>query len=73
MSQKVALIAAELGLDSDPFMLHLYAAFAEKKRALIGKRTKKALLQPMTAELNTDHRLPFVHISDNSVNHALAD
>ena len=36
-------INVELGADFDPFMLHLYAALAEKKRALISARTKAAL------------------------------
>ena len=34
---------AELGRDADPFMLHLYAALAEKERRLIAERTKAAL------------------------------
>ncbi len=38
-----ALIVAELGRDADPFMLHLYAAFAEKERRLISERTRSAL------------------------------
>ena len=33
----------ELGADADPFMLHLYAALAEKERRLISQRTKDAL------------------------------
>jgi len=37
------LIVAELGADADPFMLHLYAALAEKERRLISQRTKDAL------------------------------
>jgi DNA invertase Pin-like site-specific DNA recombinase len=32
-----------LGADADPFMLHLYAALAEKERSLISARTKAAL------------------------------
>ena len=32
MAQKVPFIVAALGLDVDPFMLHLYAAFAELRR-----------------------------------------
>ena len=36
-------IVAELGPDADPFMLHLYAALAEKERRLISERTKTAL------------------------------
>jgi DNA invertase Pin-like site-specific DNA recombinase len=43
MSQKVPFIVAELGPDADPFMLHLYAALAEKERAMISARTKAAL------------------------------
>jgi DNA invertase Pin-like site-specific DNA recombinase len=39
----VPFIVAELGADSDPFMLHLYATLAEKERALISRRTKDAL------------------------------
>jgi hypothetical protein len=40
---RVPFIVAELGADADPFMLHLYAALAEKERRLIGERTKAAL------------------------------
>ena len=43
MAHKVAFIVAELGVDADPFMLHLYAALAEKERRLISERTKAAL------------------------------
>jgi len=31
-----------LGADADPFMLHLFAALAQKERALISQRTKAA-------------------------------
>ena len=40
MAQRVPFIVAELGRDADPFMLHLYAALAEKERRLISERTK---------------------------------
>ena len=43
MTNRVAFIVAELGPDVDPFMLHIYAAVAEKERALISQRTKAAL------------------------------
>lgn len=43
MSQRVPIIVTELGADADPFLLHLYAALAEKERALISARTKAAL------------------------------
>jgi DNA invertase Pin-like site-specific DNA recombinase len=43
MAQRVPFIVAELGADADPFMLHLYAALAEKERRMISERTKAAL------------------------------
>jgi DNA invertase Pin-like site-specific DNA recombinase len=43
MAQRVPFIVAELGQDVDPFMLHIYAAVAEKERALISERTRLAL------------------------------
>jgi DNA invertase Pin-like site-specific DNA recombinase len=33
----------ELGSDVDPFMLHIFAAIAEKERPVISQRTKAAL------------------------------
>src|SRR3981189_2896217 len=41
--QRVPFIVAELGRDADPFILHLYAALAEKERRLISERTTAAL------------------------------
>jgi DNA invertase Pin-like site-specific DNA recombinase len=43
MAQRIPFIVAELGRDANPFMLHLYAALAEKERRLISERTKAAL------------------------------
>jgi DNA invertase Pin-like site-specific DNA recombinase len=43
MAQRVPFIVAELGADADPFMLHLFAALAEKERRLISERTRAAL------------------------------
>jgi DNA invertase Pin-like site-specific DNA recombinase len=43
MVQRAPFIVAELGADADPFMLHLYAALAEKERRLISERTRAAL------------------------------
>jgi DNA invertase Pin-like site-specific DNA recombinase len=43
MAQRVPFIVAELGPDVDPFMLHVYAALAEKERAMISVRTRDAL------------------------------
>ena len=36
----VPFLVANLGPDVDPFILHLFAALAEKERAMIGTRTK---------------------------------
>src|ERR1700721_751619 len=43
MAHRVPFVVAELGADVDPFILHLFAALAEKERAMIGARTKPAL------------------------------
>ncbi len=44
MAQRVPFVVAELGPDVDPFMLHVYAALAEKeRRRLISERTRSAL------------------------------
>lgn len=43
MVHGVEFIACELGRQSDPFMLHLFAALAEKERAMISQRTRAAL------------------------------
>jgi DNA invertase Pin-like site-specific DNA recombinase len=43
MAQRVPFMVAELGRNADPFMLHLFAALAEKERRLISERTKAAL------------------------------
>jgi DNA invertase Pin-like site-specific DNA recombinase len=43
LSKRVPFIVAELGPDVDPFMLHIYAAVAEKERRMISERTEAAL------------------------------
>jgi DNA invertase Pin-like site-specific DNA recombinase len=43
MAERVPFIVAELGADVDPFILHLFAALAEKERAMIATRTREAL------------------------------
>ena len=43
MAKRVPFIVAELGLDTDPFLLHLYAALEDKELALISERTSAAL------------------------------
>jgi DNA invertase Pin-like site-specific DNA recombinase len=43
MAERVPFVVTAFGLDVDPFMLHIYAAVAQKERALISQRTKEAL------------------------------
>jgi len=43
MAQRMPFIVAELRADTDSLMLHIYAALAEKERALIAERTRAAL------------------------------
>jgi len=59
MAQRVPFMVAELGRDADPFMLHLYAALAEKERRLIAERTKAALVAKKAAgaRLGNPHNL----------------
>lgn len=43
MASRVPFLVSDLGIDTDPFILHLYAALSEKERAMIGERTRAAL------------------------------
>jgi DNA invertase Pin-like site-specific DNA recombinase len=43
MVERVAFVTAELGMNADPFLLHLFAALAEKERSMISQRTRAAL------------------------------
>ena len=43
MAKRVPFIVAELGPNVDPFVLHLWAAVAERERAMISERTRAAL------------------------------
>ena len=56
MAQRVPFIVAELGADADPFMLHLYAALAEKERTLIADRTRVALAAKKAAGAKLGNR-----------------
>ena len=60
MAQRVPFIVAELGADADPFMIHIYAALAEKERAMIAARTKAALagLKAKGVQLGNRTNLP---------------
>lgn len=44
MAHRVPFLVAELGPDVDPFILHLFAALAEKERKMIAARTRDALM-----------------------------
>jgi DNA invertase Pin-like site-specific DNA recombinase len=43
MTHRVEFVVADLGRQPDPFVLHLYAALAEKERGMISARTKAGL------------------------------
>lgn len=43
MAERVEFIVTELGKQSDPFVLHIHAALAEKERRLISQRTRDGL------------------------------
>ena len=43
MTKRVPFIVAAPGKNVDPFMLHIYAALAEKERSMISERTRDAL------------------------------
>lgn len=53
MEHKVSFIVADLGADTDPFMLQIYAALAEKKRRVISDRTKQALASAKARATNS--------------------
>ncbi len=75
MAQRVPFIVTELGADADPFMLHIYAALAEKERALIADRTRAALAQKKAqgAALGNRINLPDAQAKGASANRAAAD
>ena len=41
MAQRVPFIVTALGRNVDPFMLHIYAALAEKERAMISSAPRR--------------------------------
>lgn len=74
MAHRVPFIVAELGTDCDPFMMHVYAALAEKERNLIGERTRAALAQKKAqgALLGNRTNLPDARAKAAASNRALA-
>src|ERR1700716_1059554 len=75
MAQRVPFIVAELGRDADPFMLHLYAALAEKERRLISERTKAALAAKKAsgAKLGNPSNIAAAGLSGRQIQIAAAD
>lgn len=75
MAQRVPFIVAELGADADPFMLHVYAALAEKERNMIADRTRAALAakKAQGAVLGNRTNLGEAQAKGNDANRAAAD
>jgi DNA invertase Pin-like site-specific DNA recombinase len=75
MAQRVPFIVAELGADADPFMLHIYAALAEKERHLISDRTRAALAakKAQGAKLGNRTNLDEARAKSATANRAGAD
>lgn len=74
MARGVPFVVAELGVDTDPFILHLYAALSEKERKLIGSRTKAALasLKAKGAQLGNRTNLAEAQAAGQATNAAKA-
>lgn len=74
MVQRVPFLVAELGADTDSFVLHLYAALAEKERKLISERTKAGLRAAKARGVRLGNpRLADVHAVVNARTAAEAD
>lgn len=65
----------ELGADADPFMLHVYAALAEKEQAMIASRTKAVLGAKRTQGVQLGNRTNLVEaqVKGASANRTTAD
>ncbi len=75
MAQRVPFIVAELGADADPFLLHIYAAFAQRERAIISARTKAALAvkKERGAQLGNRTNLPVAAAKGAAANRTAAE
>jgi DNA invertase Pin-like site-specific DNA recombinase len=75
MAQRVPFIVTELGADADPFMLHVYAALAQKERAMIADRTRVALAAKKAhgAALGNRTNLPEAAAKGAAANREAAD
>jgi hypothetical protein len=72
MAHKVPFLVAELGPDVDPFVLHLFAALAEKERALISTRTKQALTAAKAPASHVNLGNPKLHMARRSAVEAVS-
>lgn len=74
MARGVPFIVAELGADTDPFILHLFAALSEKERKMIGHRTRAALaaLKAKGIKLGNRTNLPVAGKRGRATNRAKA-
>jgi DNA invertase Pin-like site-specific DNA recombinase len=75
MTHRVPFVVTELGADCDPFMLHIYAALAEKERNLISERTRAALARKKDqgAQLGNRTNLPEATALANAATQRIAD
>jgi hypothetical protein len=62
MAQRVPFIVAELGRDADPFMLHLYAAQAEKERRREWYRYSRSTRSAVQPDVYRLHHVLFTHL-----------
>jgi DNA invertase Pin-like site-specific DNA recombinase len=74
MAHRVPFLVAELGPDVDPFILHLFAALAEKERTMISARTKAALTAAKARGVSLGGpRLAEARVIGHAANRANAD
>ena len=75
MSKKVEFVVAELGPNVDSFLLHIYAALAEKERNLISERTRAALRMKRKQgfRLGNNTNLQTAQSSGNAAQREIAD
>ena len=68
MAHRVEFIVTELGRQADPFVLHLFAALAEKERQMISARTKAGLAAAKARgkKLGTSLRMPSAQQLENA-------
>ena len=75
MTHRVPFVVTELGADCDPFLLHIYAALAEKERNLISERTRAALARKKEQGVRLGNRtnLPEATALANAATQRIAD